>query len=243
MPELDLSAFTADNDGSPRLRAYVARPRGAGPWPGVVLAHEAYGVDEQMRGHADRLAELGYLTIVPDLYSEGGLVRCVVRVMRALSAGRGRAFTDIAAGRAWLLEQPECTGRIGVVGFCMGGGFAIATAPSFDAAAPHYGVTPYDVHAAVRGACPTVASYGAKDRMVPGGAAKLRAALEEAGVVNDVKEYPEAGHSFMNEAPNGPRSLQLVLRAFGVRRDTGSAADAWRRLDAFFTEHLGDGRA
>lgn len=240
MAEIDLSAFTRDNDGSSGLRGYVARPGGEGPWPGVVIAHEAFGVDAEMRRHADRLAGLGYLTVIPDLYSEGGMVRCVVGVMRSMSAGHGRAFTDIEAGRRWLLEQPDCTGRVGVVGFCMGGGFAIAAAPSFDASAPNYGMLPKNLKAAVENSCPVVASYGAKDVGLRGAAARLRDALEEKGVPHDVKEYPEAGHSFMNEAYNGPWPLRVVLRAMGDGPQPDSAADAWRRIDAFFTEHLGE---
>nr|WP_237683426.1 dienelactone hydrolase family protein [Nocardiopsis sinuspersici] len=242
VPEIDLSSYTRGGDGSPHLRGYVARPEGEGPRPGVLVVHEAFGVDVEMRRHADRLARLGYLTVVPDLYSEGGMWRCVVGVMRSLSAGHGRAFTDIAAGRAWLLDQPGCTGRVGVVGFCMGGGFAIATASDFDASAPNYGMLPKDLRTAVEGACPTVASYGARDRSLRGAAPRLKAALDEEGVVNDVKEYADAGHSFMNEAPNGPRPLRVLLRATGSGPVPEAADDAWRRIDAFFTEHLGRAR-
>ncbi|MFV2195110.1 dienelactone hydrolase family protein [Nocardiopsis sp. LOL_012] len=239
MPDTDLSSYTRDNDGSPRLRGYTARPEGEGPWPGVVVAHEVFGVDAQMRLHADRLARLGYLTIVPDLYSQGGKWRCVAGVMRAMSRGRGRAVTDIEAGRRWLLDRPDCTGRIGVVGFCMGGGFAIVTAPRFDAAAPNYGVLCNDLSEAVRGACPMVASYGSKDWQTPGAAARLEAALTAEGVAHDVKEYPGAGHSFMNEGPNGPALLRPLARVTGIGPHPEAAADAWRRIDAFFTEHLG----
>lgn len=239
MPDIDLSEFARAGDGSPHLRAYVARPQGPGPWPGVVVAHEAFGVDDQMRLHADRLARAGYLTVVPDLYSEGGLARCVLGVMRALNAGHGRAFTDLAAGRDWLRAQADCTGKVGVIGFCLGGGFAIATAPEFDAAAPNYGFLPKDLPAVAARSCPVVASYGGKDRGLRGAADRLRDALTEAGVPNDVKEYPDAGHSFLNEGPNGPKPLRVILRAMGGGPHPESAADAWRRIEAFFAEHLG----
>ncbi|MFE3458351.1 dienelactone hydrolase family protein [Nocardiopsis aegyptia] len=238
MTDIDLSEYTRDGDGSRRLRGYLARPDGEGPWPGVVVLHEVFGVDEEMRRHTDRLAGLGYLALLPDLYSDGGMLRCVARTMRAVSTGHGRAFTDISAARSWLLAQPDCTGRIGVVGFCMGGGFAIAAAPEFDAAAPNYGLMPPDLAAAVRGTCPTVASYAARDRMLRGAASRLERALNAEGVPNDVKEYPAAGHSFMNVGPARPAALRVVLRAMGTGPHPESAADAWRRIEAFFGEHL-----
>ncbi|GAB3694822.1 dienelactone hydrolase family protein [Nocardiopsis oceani] len=238
MPEIDLSDLTRGGDGSPGLRAYLARPEGEGPWPGVVVAHEAFGVDREMRRHADRMARAGYLTVVPDLYSEGGMLRCVRGVMRALSAGHGRAFTDLLAGREWLRAQDDCTGKVGVIGFCLGGGFAIAAAPDFDVSAPNYGFLPTDIQAVAARSCPVVASYGAKDRQLRGAANRLRGALYDAGVRNDVKEYLDAGHSFLNEEPNGPKPLRVVLRAMGTGPHPESAADAWKRIEAFFAEHL-----
>ncbi|RKS07278.1 carboxymethylenebutenolidase [Nocardiopsis sp. Huas11] len=242
MTDIDLSAYASDGGGSSHLSGYLARPDGEGPWPGVVVLHEVFGVDDEMRRHADHLAGLGYLALLPDLYSDGGPLRCVARTMRAVSTGHGRAFADIAAARSWLLARPECTGRIGVVGFCMGGGFAIAAAPEFDAAAPNYGLMPPDLAAAVRGTCPTVASYAARDRMLKGAATRLARALDAEGVPHDVKEYPAAGHSFMNTGPAGPRALRVLLRAMGTGPHPESAADAWRRIEAFFAEHLGTER-
>src|SRR5580692_7280409 len=72
MTDIDLSDLAADRDGSRRLRGYLARPAGAGPWPGVVMIHELFGLDDVMRGHADRLAGLGYLTLAVDLFTAGG---------------------------------------------------------------------------------------------------------------------------------------------------------------------------
>lgn len=238
MAEIDLSGYTRDGEGSPHLRAYLAVPEGGGPWPGVVITHEAWGVDEQMRAHADRLARLGYLTIVPDLYSEGGMARCVVKVLASMRSGRGRAIVDIAAAKRWLLDRDDCTGRIGVVGFCMGGGFALATVADFDASAVNYGFTPANLERSLDRACPVVGSFGARDGYLRGSADELRAALDAAGVVNDIKEYPEAGHSFLNEAPNGPKVLRAVFRAMHTGPHPESAVDAWERIDAFLTEHL-----
>ena len=140
---VDLSGQTEVTGTSPALRGYVARPASPGPWPGVVMVHEMWGVDDVARRQADRLAEAGYLTVLPDLFSAGGAIRCLKATFGALKAQRGRAFQDIEAARTWLTAQPDCTGRVGVIGFCMGGGFALLAATrGFDASSVNYGLLP-----------------------------------------------------------------------------------------------------
>lgn len=230
------------SDGSRPLHGYLARPDGDGPWPGVVLIHEAYGLDAEMRKHADRLARAGYLTLAPDLYSQGGARRCLVSTMVAMMSGKGRAFADIEAARKWLSSSEDCTGRVGAIGFCMGGGFALLTVHSMAAVAANYGFPPRRLDETLAGACPVIASYGARDRMLRGAPAKLEAALARAGVVHDVKEYPNAGHAFLNEAESGPQWLRPLLRATHSGPEPESAKDGWRRIEAFFAEHLSAGR-
>ncbi|HEY8982722.1 MAG TPA: dienelactone hydrolase family protein [Streptomyces sp.] len=225
------------------LTGHLARPSGAGPWPGVVVVHEALGVDDVMLRQVERLAGAGYLTLMPDLFSRGGVRRCLVPTMRASLSGRGRAYEDIEAARAHLAGHADCTGAVGIIGFCMGGAFALMTAGrgDFAAASANYGMLPKELDAVLAGACPVVASYGGRDWMLKGAAAKLEAALDRAGVVHDVKEYPEAGHSFLNDAEAGPRPLRPLLRVTGVGPRPEAAADAWRRIEAFFAAHLSGG--
>jgi carboxymethylenebutenolidase len=217
--------------------AYLAVPATPGPWPGVVVIHEAFGLNDDTRQQADRLAAAGYLALAPDLYSAGGARRCLRATFRSLTSGEGASYGDIEAARSWLAGQSGCTGRVGVIGFCMGGGFALMTAArGFDAAAPNYGPLPRDPAEVLRGACPVVASYGARDRGLPGAAGKLETVLTDLGVPHDVKEYPGAGHSFLNRHNAGP--FAVLEKVVGLHYHQPSAEDAWARILRFFDTHL-----
>lgn len=247
MAEIELGAAPG---GSARLRGYVARPDGDGPWPGMVVIHEAFGLDDVMRRQADRLARAGYLALVPDLYSDGSAARCVLGMFRTLitaqrgaGSGKGRdgkPFTDIEAARQWLLAQGDCTGRVGLIGFCMGGGFALLAADAgFDAASANYGpVATGDLTSVLRGACPLIAVYGGKE---PGAARTVRridAALTDLDVEHEVAVYPRAGHAFLNEGQAGPALLRPLMRVSQIKPEPESAKDAWQRIDAFLDRHL-----
>lgn len=240
MADLDLTKISALNGGSQPLHGYLAQPAGEGPWPALVMIHEAFGLDDMTRRHADRLARGGYLTLAVDLFSAGGNFRCLVSTMRAMTKGQGRAFADIEAARQWLITSPNCTGKIGVIGFCMGGGFALLTASrGFDAAAPNYGRLPHDLDESLVGACPIVASYGGRDRSLKDAAAQLELALTDAGIVHDVKEYATAGHSFLNDSDGGPWLLRPLFRVAGIGPVPDAATDAWTRIEDFFAQQLG----
>jgi carboxymethylenebutenolidase len=225
---------------APQLRAYLATPRGAGPWPGVVVIQDALGLSDDIREQADRLAAAGYLAFAPDLYSGRGL-RCVVATLSASRSGKGAAYEDIEAARKWLSERPDCTARIGIIGFCMGGGFALLSAPRYEfaAASVNYGEVPKDAVERLAGACPIVGSYGGRDRSLRGRGARLSQALSELGIPHDVKEYPDAGHSFMNRFNAGP-ALSPLLTVLALNHHHPSAEDAWGRILTFFDQYLRD---
>ncbi|MBJ7476843.1 dienelactone hydrolase family protein [Rhodococcus erythropolis] len=238
MVDIDLTGRAAVVGGSQPLRAILEIPTTPGPWPGVVMIHEAFGLEEVMQRQAKRLAAAGFLTLAVDLYSAGGAKRCLVPTMTSMLRGHGKAFTDIEVARSWLVESPDCTGKIGVIGFCMGGGFAMVSAGDFDAASVNYGQLPRKLDEAVVDACPIVGSFGGKDFSLRGAAAKLETALDNAGIENDVKEYPTAGHAFLNDAEAGPKVLRPLERIVGIGPDPVAAQDAWKRIDSFFERHL-----
>ena len=104
--------------GSRGLTTVLGVPDGAGPWPAVVMVHEAYGINDVMRRQVERLTSAGYLVLMPDLFAQGGARRCLVSTFRALRAGEGRAFVDIERAREWLLAREDCTGRVGKTAAC-----------------------------------------------------------------------------------------------------------------------------
>lgn len=123
------------------LPVFVALPERGAPWPGVVVLHDVGGMKEDLRNQARWLAGEGFLAATPNLYFRGAMMKCVFAIARDLRARRGQTYDDIEAVRAWLAQYEGCTGRIGVIGFCMGGGFALLLAPDhgFGAASVNYG--------------------------------------------------------------------------------------------------------
>lgn len=222
------------------MPAYLSPPSGVGPWPGVVVIHDAAGVTRDLHSQADWLASKGFLAVAPDLFFWGTRWRCIFAAIR----DPAHPLPDLDATRAWLAARDDCTGRTGVIGFCMGGGLALILVAdhAFSVASVNYGGLTPDSQRALPRACPIVASYGAKDRWP--GVRKVPAILEPvltgAGIDHDIKVYLDAGHGFLNDHdPNDLSHLDKViakLAAAGYHEP--SARDARTRIIAFFRTHL-----
>ena len=211
----------------PLLAGYLARPSGTGPFPALVVIHEAFGLNDDIRSIARRFAGAGYVALAVDLFSGRNQVACMFRMMGGLllnSLDHG-SVRDLKDALTYLEQQPAVDpARIGAVGYCLGGSLAIAWACTDDrlkAIAPYYAMNPRPL-AAVARACPLVGSYPDPDFTAKAGRA-LDAELGKHAIAHDVKLYPGARHSFFNGGPN---------------YDAAAASDSWARVLAFFSEHI-----
>lgn len=207
-------------------------------FPGVVVIHDIVGFTPDLRRHCERFADAGYAAIGPDLY-RGGHPSCVVKVLSSMATGSGFAYRVVDAARAFLAARADVDAdRIGVVGFCMGGGFALIAAAdqSFAVAAPFYGAVPKSA-SRLRGICPTIAQYGAEDTVYLSHARRLASHLEELGIEHEVHIYEGVGHSFMND--HRDRRLARMARHTPIHAfyDPATEGRAWAALLDFFERH------
>jgi carboxymethylenebutenolidase len=206
-------------------------PAGAGPHPALILVHEWWGLNDWIKQEAADYAAKGYVALAVDLYR--GKVATTPDLAHELSRGlpQDQGVRDLVAALAYLRGRKDVVGgRIGAVGWCMGGGYAIQlaiAAPALKAVAVNYGALPTDkaalsqIHAAVLG------NFGGQDQgITPESVHAFEAAMQSLGKPVDARIYPQAGHAFEN--PNN----QAGYRA-------GDAADALARIDRFFLEKLG----
>ncbi len=234
----ELTAFYAEPEGPAGTTPDAPLP----PQPAVIVVHEIMGLNDDIRRIATRFADSGYVALAPDLVGAGFKPLCIARFVQGMGRGAtGRPYREMRAFHDWLAKRPQVDAdRIGMAGFCAGGGFAILYAAAggrdLRAVAPFYARLPADM-SVIPQVCPVVASYGGRDRALGANGPRLDAALEAAGIPHDVKTYPDAGHSFMNQHDG---VLGAVMRRGPSRAgfDPDASEDAWARMLAFFGEHL-----
>jgi len=213
------------------------------PSPGLILIPDVRGISPLYLGLAGRLSREGFTTLVIDIYSREGVpdlpdMAAVDRVIAGLPDER--VLGDVGGARRFLAERPDVgADRIGILGFCLGGQYALMSACLVDglaACASFYGMLRYAAYPAHKPAspldlapklaCPLLGLYGAEDPLIPlADVAELRAILAREGKAFELITYDGAGHAFLNEA-----------RPDAYRPE--AAADAWSRATAFFHAHL-----
>ena len=215
--------------GGTTLVAYFARAGQAPSRPGVLVIHEAFGLNDNIRDIARRFAREGYHALAVELFSTGNHAVCLARLFAGILARPLRNGT-VATLRAAIDHLQRIEGvdprRVGVIGFCLGGSYALQLACVDDelrVASVFYGQNPRPLAAFGR-ACPIVGSYPEGDFTAPG-ARTLDRVLDEYRVPHDIKLYPNTKHSFFNDTSGA--------------HDPAASTDAWQRTLAFFAEHLG----
>ncbi len=224
----------ATKDGS--MAAHVATPAGSGPFPGVVVAMEAFGLNEHMKGVADRIAREGYVAIAPDFYyraddrvAEYSDLPKAIGLMSALTDDG--ILSDVGAAIDELKGRSTVRGdRIGMTGFCMGGRmtFLAACNLSLQAAAPFYGGGIGGLLGQAGGlSCPMVAFFGEKDGFIGlEEVDQVRTKLGELGKPAEVVVYDGADHGFFcDERPSYQET---------------AASDGWQRLLTLFRDNLSE---
>ncbi len=201
-----------------------------GKHPAVVVIQEWWGLNDWVREQADRLAKDGYVALAVDLYrgkstSDPNIAHELMRGMP-----EDRANADLKAGFDYLASRPDVDpAHIGSIGWCMGGGYSLNLAlaePRLAACVINYGHLITDPASIEKLKSPILGDFGALDRgITPDDVNAFAAALQKTGKTADIKIYPDAGHGFMN--PNNKDGFKEA-----------DAADAWRRIDAFFAKNL-----
>ncbi|UJR83491.1 dienelactone hydrolase family protein [Sandaracinus amylolyticus] len=206
----------------------LATPPGDGVVPGLIIVHESFGITDQVRALCDRFAAEGYLALAPDLYHGETATNAeeASRLMQRLSTTE--AMQDVAAAMIRLEQDARCNGRIGIVGFCMGGAMAFAAATSIEglrAAVPFYGIPIPGYFEASKVKCPIQAHFAQRDEWAtPARAQKFQSEVQVHGGEMELHVY-DAGHAFMRDGDQ---------RTY----DAKAAQEAWARALAYLASKL-----
>ncbi len=229
MPQIRSSTISVPRANDKGLmESFLVKPDGPGSFPGLVVIHEIFGLNDNIREIAVRFAEQGYAALAVDLFSNRNRVLCMMQLIHGMMIRplKNRVVSDLQSSITFLQKQPDVDrNRIGAVGFCMGGGYALQLAitdKGMKAASAFYGAVPKPLETFAQ-SCPIIGSYPEKDFFAEG-ARELDAVLEKYNVPHDIKFYENTQHSFFNKQRN----------PFEVE----ASKDAWQRMLSFFGEHL-----
>jgi carboxymethylenebutenolidase len=215
--------------GQEKIAGYLVKPSGKGPFPALVLVHEWWGLNDQIKGIADRLAGEGYVALAVDLY--GGRVATDADQAHMLMAGLSddNAVRFLQSGFDYLQSQPDVQkDRIGSIGWCMGGGYSLLLAlnqPKLAACVMFYGRVVLNQEKVKSLNCPVLGLFGEKDQAItPMDAMQFKKMGEVLGKDIEVYEYKDAGHGFFNET--------------GKNYNAEASKDAWSKTIPFLAKNL-----
>jgi len=226
-PKTETVAYKSGDD---TVSGYLAMPDGAGKHPAIIVIHEYWGLNDWVKEQAQKYAAQGYVALAVDLYR--GKVAATPDeahiLMRGLPDDRG--MRDLEAAYAYLSSRPDVNaGKIGSIGWCMGGSWSIKLAvdqPKLAACVVNYGWLPSEPALVAKIKAPVQGNFGADDQgIAPKDVKAFEAAMKGDGKIADIKIYDGAGHAFQN--PNNKQ---------GYRPE--ATADASQRISAFFQKYL-----
>lgn len=210
------------------MESFFARPKDTGSFPGLVVIHEAFGLNDNIREITRQFAEQGYAALAVDLFSNRNRMLCMLQAFHGMLVRplNNPMLSDLQSTVAHLRQQEGVDqDRIGAVGFCMGGAYALqlaVTEKGMKAASVFYGANPKPLESLAQ-SCPIVGSYPDKD-FTTQAARELEVVLEKNNIPHDIKIYEDTKHSFFNR-----RRTPVEVEA---------SKDAWQRMLSFFHEHL-----
>ena len=229
MPQIQTAAISVPRaNGNGEMESFLAKPEGAGPFPGVIVIHEIFGLNDNIREIAGQFAEQGYAAFGVDLFSNRNRMVCMMQIMYGMLIRplNNSMLADLKSYVAFLQKQSNVdANRIGAVGFCMGGTYALQLAitdKGMKAASVFYGMNPKPLEA-VAEACPVIGSYPDKD-FTTKAARELEVSLTKYHVPHDIKIYDNTQHSFYSQQR--------------TPFEVDASKDAWQRMLSFFQEHL-----
>jgi len=217
------------------MPGYAALPESADR--GVVVIHEILGRQPEIDRVVERFGEAGYGAVGPDLFYEGSKLGCIRRSLATMSSGGGPIADRVDDAKHWLASQSKLDpSRIGVIGFCLGGGLALALGSGFAGVSTNYGDLPPDD--LLREVPPTIACYGGRDRLFGRHGEKLRGRMAGLGLDEpEVHSFPDVGHSFLTDGDH-PLLNTLTWPLFEIRWNAEVAEEGWSKIMAFFDRTL-----
>jgi carboxymethylenebutenolidase len=212
-----------------KANGYLAEPDGEGP--GVVVLQEWWGLDDSIKRIVDAFAGEGFVALAPDLFHGDTAEQPDEAQQRLMAMKMDEAEKEMRGAVRYLLDHPKCNGKVGSVGFCMGGGLSVwaaASNPEIGAAVTYYYVMPHDKPDFSKIEAPVLGHFGTEDAFIgPEDAKALEAELQEAGVEAAFEFYDGAQHAFANDHDR-----------LGTYHESHAKA-AWEKTTDFLRQHLG----